>query len=141
MTGACQSLSNLPSYFPAADAVSSVWRTAAFSGGLMAAALSMKCLDRETFFSNLRRQVRRRKLWCYCLLLEGVELLASFFLLYPGMDCLSRAGAGAIAYPVMVSSCLIGFELFAVLILREKRNPMQRAALLLSLIGIIGVCS
>lgn len=141
MTGANQSLSNLPSYFPAADAVSSVWRTAAFAGGLMLAALAMKCLDRKNFFPDLKRQARRRELWRYCLLLEGFELIFSFFLFYPGMDCLSHAGAGAIAYPVMVSSCLIGFELFAVLILREKRTPMQRAALLLSLIGIIGVCS
>ena len=68
------------------------------------------------------------------------ELAASFLLLYPGMDILAKAGIGSVAYPTMVGSCIIAFELFAVLILREKRNIVQWIALALCLGGVIGIC-
>ena len=67
-------------------------------------------------------------------------MVTSYLLLYPGMDILSRAGIGSVAYPVMVGSCIIFFELFSVLILREKRQLAQWIALALCLLGVVGIC-
>ncbi len=140
MTGLSQMLSNLPSYFPEAEAVSSIWRTAAFSVGLGLGAVILELPKGKLFFTELGSHFRRLAVWGNCLLLEIPEMVTSYLLLYPGMDILSRAGIGSVAYPVMVGSCIIFFELFAVLILREKRKPVQWFALLLCLLGVIGIC-
>ena len=65
--------------------------------------------------------------------------LSSFCLMYPGMDVLSKLGIGAIAYPLMVGSCIIFFELFSIIILREKRQILQWIALVLCLAGAVGI--
>lgn len=67
-------------------------------------------------------------------------MVSSYLLLYPGMDILSRAGIGSVAYPIMVGSCIIFFEIFAILVLREKRRPAQWLALALCLLGVVGIC-
>jgi len=140
MTGLLQMLSNLPSYFPEAEAVSSIWRTAAFSVGLGLGAVILELPKGKQFFTELGSHFRRFAVWWNCLLLEIPEMVTSYLLLYPGMDILSRAGIGSVAYPVMVGSCIIFFELFAVLVLREKRRPVQWIALLLCLLGVVGIC-
>ena len=53
------------------------------------------------------------------------------------MDALAKAGAGSIAYPLLVSSCIIGFFLYSVLLLKEKNRPIQYAAFILCLTGIV----
>ena len=55
------------------------------------------------------------------------------------MDSLSKAGAGAIAYPLMVCSCLLVFDLISLFLLREKHRPVQWAALFLCLAGVLGL--
>lgn len=72
----------------------------------------------------------------YCVLIQLFEVAGSFFLLYPGMNRLARAGAGAIAYPLMVASCIVGFEIYSLLALRERRNGLQWAGLGLCLLGV-----
>ncbi|MBR2721055.1 MAG: hypothetical protein IKB74_06925, partial [Lentisphaeria bacterium] len=58
----------------------------------------------------------------------------------PGMNALAKANAGAIAYPLMVCSCLIVFELYSIIFLREKRSIWQISALLCCLAGTVGIC-
>ena len=140
MTGLSQMLSNLPSYFPEAEAVSSIWRTAAFSFGVGLCAVILELPQGKQFFTELSSHCYRIAVWGNCLLLEIPGIVISYLLLYPGMDILSRAGIGSVAYPVMVGSCIIIFELFSVLILREKRKLVQWIALLLCLLGVIGIC-
>lgn len=140
MTGISQMLSNLPSYFPEAQAVSSIWRTAAFSVGLCLGAVILELPKGKQFFAELGGHFRRLEVWRNCLMLEVPEMASSYLLLFPGMDILSRAGIGSVAYPVMVGSCIIFFEIFAVLVLREKRRPAQWLALVLCLLGVVGIC-
>ena len=140
MTGVSQMLSNLPSYYPESEAVSSIWRTAAFSVGMGLGGTLTEILKGKLFFQELDRHLRRGAVWFNCILLELPELVVSFLLLYPGMDILSKAGLGSIAYPIMVCSCIIIFELFSILILHEKRKAAQWLALLLCLGGVIGIC-
>ena len=69
----------------------------------------------------------------------GLELFAHYLLLFPGMDSLSKAGAGAISYPLMVCSCLLVFDLISLFILKEKHRPVQWAALALCFAGVAGL--
>jgi len=136
-TGGSQVLSNLPSYYPEAAAVSGAWRTAGFACGMMIGTILIHIPDRKKFFSLVLSQCRLKALWFFCLLFEIVDIGVSVFFLYPGMDRLSHAGAGTISYPIMVSSCLIFFELFAIFVLKEKRTWRQRFALALCIAGAI----
>ena len=140
MTGISQMLSNLPSYFPEAQAVSSIWRTAAFSVGLCFGAVFLELPKGKQFFTELGGHFRRLEVWRNCFMLEIPEMASSYLLLYPGMDILSRAGIGSVAYPVMVGSCIIFFEIFSIVVLREKRRPVQWLALVLCLLGVVGIC-
>ena len=85
----------------------------------------------------MKAHLHRGRVWYNCGLLEIPELFSSFCLIYPGMDLLSRLGIGSIAYPLMVGSCIIFFELFAITILREKRQFLQWLALFLCLAGAV----
>ena len=140
VTGASQSLSNLPSYFPESNAVSSTWRTAAFTLGMCSAGLSVGFSSGKAALADFIRHVRRGPVWLNVALLEIPEMAVSYLLLYPGMDILSKAGIGSVAYPVMVGSCIIAFELFALIVLREKRKFAQWLALVLCLAGVAAIC-
>ncbi len=143
ITGLSQTLSNLPSYYPAAqDTFDSYWRTLFFSTGLMIGTPLMELLSGQwkEFSRNAADSFRRKRLWIYVLLILAVEMVGSFYLLYPGMDMLAEAGAGAIAYPLMVGSCIVGFEVYSLAVLREKQNWIQLAALLLCLFGAATIC-
>ncbi len=140
VTGASQSLSNLPSYFPEANAVSSTWRTAAFSLGMGVCGLVTELPSGKALTVHFLEHFRRGRVWLDVALLEIPSMAVSYLLLYPGMDILSKAGIGSVAYPVMVASCIIAFELFALLILREKRKFAQWVALALCLAGTAAIC-
>ena len=138
-TGASQSLCNLPSYYEATEAVSSIWRTAAFSLGMALGGTLFELPRGKKFLHDMADHLRRGRVWFNSALLEVPELFSSFCLMYPGMDVLSKLGIGAIAYPLMVGSCIIFFELFSIIILREKRQILQWIALVLCLAGAIGI--
>ena len=139
-TGFSQVLSNLPSYYTEADGVTSIWRTMSVAVGMALGALLVKAKDLKNFFPVLKVHFCRKDVWAYCSILLLFELVTSFFLLYYGMDLLVKNNAGSIAYPIMVSSCLICFELFAIIALRERRSLAQWLALFLCLAGIVGIC-
>ncbi|MBQ9337281.1 MAG: hypothetical protein IJS14_08305 [Lentisphaeria bacterium] len=140
VTGASQSLSNLPSYFPEANAVGSTWRTAAFTLGMCAAGLVAGLASGKAAAADFIRHLRSGPVWLNVALLEIPEIAVSYLFLYPGMDILSKAGIGSVAYPVMVGSCIIAFELFALIVLREKRKFAQWLALALCLAGAAAIC-
>lgn len=139
MTGISQALSNLPSYFPEAEAVSSVWRTAALACGFLLAICFYRIFQFKSFVQDVAHAFRQPGIWKYTGLMVGLETLANYFLLFPGMDALSRAGAGAVAYPLMVSACLLAFDLFSLLWLKEKHRFIQWTALALCLAGVTGL--
>ncbi len=139
MTAILQVLCNMPSYFPESGSVSSVWRSTFCAGGTAAGIFffyAFRCRLSD-FRRNLATTLRRKKAWQLCLLMQSFSLGSSYLLLYPGMDLLADAGAGAIAYPLMVGSCLIGFEVYSVAVLRETRSFLQWLMLLLCLSGVV----
>ena len=139
MTGFSQSLSNLPSYFPESAPVSSVWRTAGVCCGFLLGTLTCKITSLGSFFKSLPQAASNRSIWKFTFWMVGLEIFTHYLLLFPGMDCLSKAGAGAIAYPLMVCSCLLVFDLISLFLLREKHRPVQWAALFLCLAGVLGL--
>ena len=140
-TGIAQLLSNLPSYYPAAEAVSSTWRTAFFSMGLAVGTVGGTLIfQRQRLAEALKENLRNPLMWTFAIGLQAIEILGSVFLLYPGMNMLARAGAGAIAYPLVVASGIAAFEFYAFAVLREKRNLPQIIAFIMTLAGIAALC-
>jgi len=141
LCGIQQCISNLPSYFPEWRMMSPVIRSLSCAGGSLLAAFLYNLI---LIVQKKKRldlgQLRRVPLWIYVLILQGFGVVSAYFLLYNGMDALAKAGVGSIAYPLLVSSCIIGFFLYSTLILREKNRMIQYAAFLLCLCGIVLIC-
>ena len=142
MTGITQTLNNLPSYLDRVHDVDSIWRTFFTTAGLTAGTpLAMLFSGKwKTFCNETIEAVKNKRLWFYAFTLEFFNIFGSIFLLYPGMDILVKAQAGAIAYPLMIGSCIAGFEIYSFAILHEKRNALQMGALLLCLFGVAAIC-
>jgi multidrug transporter EmrE-like cation transporter len=138
ITGISQALSNLPSYFSRYNEISSVWRTFFTLVGLTLGALASPFTDGtyKNYCTMLKENILKKQTWIYCLFLMSFDIIGNYFLLYPGMDSLAKAGAGSITYPVMVGACIIGFEIYSIVKLKEKRNLIQYIALFLCLAGV-----
>ena len=140
VTGISQCLSNLPSYFASADAITSIWRTNGFALGVLIGCFIYRFMNLRRFFQVVHRQLFDRQVWRLGVFGSSANLLSSFLFLFPGMNMLAKANAGAIAYPIMVCSCLIFFELYSIIFLHEKRTMVQIGALILCLFGAAGIC-
>lgn len=55
------------------------------------------------------------------------------------LDLVAEAGAGAIGYPVTLGSCIAGFALYSVFILRERITIASVSSFLLCLSGMIAM--
>ena len=140
VTGISQALSNLPSYFAEAEAITPMWRTSGAAAGMVLGVVLTKIAELPKLLKTISLEVKRWDVWKMALLAGLSNVVCSFLFLYPGMNILEKLGAGAIAYPVMVCSCLAVFELFAIICLREKRSAVQVAAVVLCLCGAAGIC-
>ncbi len=134
LAGFNQNLSNLPSYFPEAAAVGSVWRTMAGQAGVVSAFLLFGLRAERKRTPHLFHSAR---LWRSAMVLAGVSLVSSFCLLYNGLDRVARAGAGAIGYPVVVGSCIVGFSIYSCVVLRERLRPLSLAGVVSGTAGIV----
>ena len=138
LCGIQQSITNLPSYYPELTKLNPAYRTIFTSSGVIFGAFCWNLFKIQfRGFKPDWTQLRNKYLWLYILLFKSYGLVTSYFLLYRGMDALAKAGAGSIAYPLLVSSCIIGFFLYSVLLLKEKNRPIQYAAFILCLTGIV----
>jgi len=133
LAGINQNLSNLPSYFPEAAAVGSVSRSLSGAFGTLTAFLLVNWRTLPSRIGDLANPM----LWRYTAYLAGSGLVAGYFLLYRGLNLVAEAGAGAVSYPVLVSSCIVSFTLYSLFILREKMKPLQFGGLGLALAGIL----
>lgn len=66
-----------------------------------------------------------------------VSFIATVFFSYPAQDILADHDAGAIAFPVMVVSCFLGFAVYSRLALRERLTTMQKIAFATGIAGIV----
>lgn len=133
LAGINQNLSNLPSYFPEAAAVGSVSRSLAASLGTLTAFL---IADWRTLLARTAA-LKNPLMWRYIACLSGSGLVTGYLLMYRGLNLVAEAGAGAISYPVLVSSCIVSFTLYSIFVLKEKPKPLQLGGLGLALCGIV----
>ena len=132
---------NLTSYLPRGQEFPSYFRAMLTSAGGLAGCALQLVMD------GVRRRLPRRPglrelawLVLFALALTVGTYPVTAFLLYPGLDRLQSLGAGAMAYPVMVASCIIGFFPYGMLVLRERFNPIQLFGAVVGVAGIILGC-
>ena len=139
--GANQCGGNLTSYLPRGQEFPSYFRAMVTSAGGLAGCALQLVMD------GVRHRLPRRPglrelawLVLFSLALTVGTYPVTAFLLYPGLDRLQSLGAGAMAYPVMVASCIIGFFPYGMLVLRERFNPIQLFGAVVGIAGIILGC-
>ena len=137
-TCSCQSLQNIPSYIKGVENVSGSWRTLAFFAGLLLGFL-IYCIFDRSVRAEAVQLLKNKYIWGIAALIDVIEVAACSLLLYPGMDALAKAGQGAIATQLMTASSIVCFEVYAVALLKEKRNVWQIIALLACLASIAAV--
>jgi len=133
LAGINQNLSNLPSYFPEAAAVGSVSRSLASSFGTFLAFLAVNWRTLPARCGELKNPL----VWRYIGWLAGSGIVAGYLLMYRGLNLVAEAGAGAVSYPVLVSSCIVSFTLYSTVVLKEKLKLVQLGGLGLALAGIL----
>jgi multidrug transporter EmrE-like cation transporter len=130
--GLIQTLNNLPSYFQAADTVSTVSRTFALQVGAVGAWLLLSAFHPRQAVRGFTRGA----------LLLGVvmavnAILSGFFIQYYGQNILAQSGFGAVASPITSASCLIWFTLYSTVFLKEKLSLPSRLALAFCIVGVV----
>lgn len=138
ITGVVQNLTSLPSYFESAQKVPPVFRTMMVGAGVLTTALVRTWYLREKI--SLKENFKSKWLWIFTFFMQFFGLFFAIVLQYPGMDTLARCGVGSLSYPLLVGSCLVGFSLYSIFILREKNSLLQYAALGCCLTGIVLIC-
>ena len=138
--GANQCAVNLVSYLPEASRPENLERMLWGSLGTLSAwALFMA--GRRLLEGPPPRDPDLRGKYLYLLKICGIALvpgfLASFWFHFNALDGLAAAGAIAIASPMEVNACLLGFFLYGRLVLRERTSALQNAAFALGLLGVL----
>ena len=88
-----------------------------------------------------QRDPALRAKYAYLMKICGISTVIAFavclFFNFKAIDLLTDANAGAIAYPLMVVSCFLGFAVYGRAVLRERLTPLQRVAFAAGIAGII----
>ena len=136
MAGVTLSLNSIPSYFPDARNLNSMGRTFISSCGTLFAAI-FYCYPKYRNYTKemLLTELKRPVLWKYILILNLFGLVASYLLLYPGLDAMAKAGAGCVSYPLVIGSCIASFNLYSIFILKEKWTCLQVAGTIFCIAG------
>ena len=139
VTGVQQSMHILPSYFEAGRAMSPIMRAIFTSQGTIVCALLLMSFIRKQR-APVKESFCNKYFWIFVFGLQSVGLTVTYLLQFPGIDAMAKHGLGNASYPVMVSSCLIGFFLYSAFFLHEKIRLIHYLALLCCFCGIIMIC-
>lgn len=137
--GVQQNMFVLPSYIEACRSVPVSDRAFFSCLGAILSALLLKMIFRKNR-TSLREDLRNKYFWIFVLGLQTVSILVTYLLQFPGTDAMAENGLGNTAYPIMVSSCLVGFFFYSLLFLGEKIKIAQFIALLCCFAGVIMIC-
>jgi drug/metabolite transporter (DMT)-like permease len=65
--------------------------------------------------------------------------ITSSFCLFTGLDKLAQSGMASVGFPICVGTCISGFAIYSILVLREKCTWIHIAGILLGLMGVVCV--
>ena len=139
LCGLNQCCANLPSYLSNGEPVGSVYR-ACFSQVGMLSGWLIGAVTTHTLSPPKFHPGELKKILFFAISLNAVGLTANYLLFYNALDFLVEAGAGSLGYPLVVSSCIIGFFLYSVIFLREKTGIFQKSGFFLGVAGIVIIC-
>ena len=141
-TGLTQTFVIIPSHLSDIDQIGISWRLLWSSLGFSISAPLFSILSGQAkpLYNIYKKQICIGRAWTYIIGLKAVGLLVCFFIQFPGIDILGKFNLEAIAMPLMVGSCILGFDIYAFFFLHEKRTLSQLAALLLCLAGTVAIC-
>lgn len=138
LTGVVLNCSSLPSYFKSGQNVPPILRSVCTAAGTLTIAVLVTVFNRKKI--PVRANLRSKYLWLFVGSLQFFGLIFAYLLLYPGMDAMAKNGNGSASHPLLISSCIIGFSLYSVFILREKSSVWQYMAMAGCLSGIVMIC-
>ena len=127
-----QSVNSLPSYLQSESGSDSLVRTLGlYFGGMIGFMLT-----------TLPGMIRKRKYgirgeWIAAVILMVLNVAASLFFFYRGLDLLATSGCASLGYPIAIGVCVIGFSVYSLLILKEKFARLSLAGLGAVSLGII----
>ena len=141
-TGLTQTFAIIPSHLNDIEQIGVSWRLLWSSLGFVISAPLFSILSGQAkpLFNIYKTQISIGRAWAYIIGLKAIGLLVCFFIQFPGIDILGKCNLEAIAMPLMVGCCIIGFDVYAFFFLHEKRTLTQLAALLLCLAGTVAIC-
>ena len=120
----------------------SIVRVIATELGFMISAIvwNLIRMNRE-HWEKIKSNLKNGMLWKYTIALQFFNLFFSYTLHYPGMNVMADKGMGGMCYPMMVGSCIVSFTLSSIWLLKEKVKPVQLAALIVCIGGLILICT
>ena len=141
LVGIQHNITTIPSYFEQFRSISPIFRNLCVTIGSISGTFFWSITRHESHpFTFSHEILTNRRFWMYVLSLQFFGLLFAYTLFYPGMDILAKAGLGGMSYPLMVGSSIIAFTLTSFLLLKERMRPLQIAALVICIAGLLLLC-
>lgn len=139
IVGVQQTVATEPSYYPETrSGIPTIYRCLALCGGNLVATIPyIFNIARKGGVEGIRDEFSGKWLWLFAITLQASILIDKLFLSFKAMDIMARLGRGGVSYPVMVVSCIAGFTLYSMIILREKVTWRSAFGLLLCALGIV----
>ncbi len=137
--GITQTAANIPSYLSGIERFSNLQKGLVMQIGIaMVAGLYLLCIRGRFSAPGAKME---KWTWCRQILLLAVALAAVNGLtlcvfMYRSFDLLAKAGIGSIAYPVVLGTCIAGFFLYSLVVLKEKASIPAVVSFLLMVAGI-----
>ena len=135
-----QCSSVIPSHYPNLSKVSSPFKVAIFFLTMALCGLIAKAVKKRAFMKEIIEDTKMPGFWTNCASMYIPFGTVEAILYFPGINSLKQANATVLAMPLMMCSCIIGFQAVAILFLHEKCSGLQWVALSLCLVGIVLFC-
>ena len=111
-----------------------------YIGNLVVASVMLFCPSHAAVRKNLRTYLKNRYLWIYAIVSQAFAMVSGLLLSFNAMDRMAKLGMGAISYPIMVISCILGFTLYSIIWLRERLTWEAITGMCLCTMGIVFLC-
>ena len=137
--GITQTAANIPSYLSGIERFSNLQKGLVMQIGIAVVAGLYLLFARGRL--PVSKSETEKRSWLRQTLLLAVALAAVNGLtlcvfMYRSFDLLARAGIGSVAYPVVLGTCIAGFFLYSLVVLREKASIPAVLSFFLTVAGI-----